>query len=112
METPLSGAANGLAQLVLQKWFSVMGILGLLLFVTTFIVDTPGDVVIARCVALIMGGWGLGLTECRSLVPQYEGRRKYYVTHWQLTRAGLMLFAIATCATIVLAIWLARISLL
>ena len=108
METPLSGAANGLAQLVLQKWFTAMGFLGLLLFATTFVIETPADPAVTRCVALIMFGWGFGLTECRTFKSRGEGRFLITAPHWRFTVNGVIMFAIAIGA----AIWLARITLL
>ena len=112
METPLSGAANGLAQLIERKWFTAMGILGLLLLITTLVMEIPTDVATARCVALIMFGWGFGLTAGRTTrdrVRHLGGVR--YTTQkpeWRLTFTGAIMFAIAIGA----AIWLARITLL
>ena len=55
METPLGKGVDGLAGIVAEKWFAAMGLVGLLLFVTTFVVAVPGDPVVARCIGLMMG---------------------------------------------------------
>ncbi len=104
METPLSGAASGMAEVVTQKWFAAMGIIGLLLFVTTFVIEIPADVIITRCVALMMFGWGFGQTECRTLRKTISPDNRYLLTGpvWRLTVSGALLFAIASGAAIYL----------
>jgi len=105
METPLSGGISGVAEIAARKWFAAMGLVGLLLFATTFIIQIPADIVVTRCVALIMLGWGFGQAECRTFRKDLSTLKPYIVTnpHWRLTVSGALLFATACGAAIKLA---------
>lgn len=97
METPLSGAASGIAEVVSHKWFAAMGLIGLLLFATTFVIELPADPAITRCIALMMFGWGFGQTECRTTNMGTTLNGQYLITGpgWRWTVSGILLFLIA-----------------
>lgn len=106
MESPLSGAANGLAAAAVQKWFAAMGLVGLIVFATSLLIEVPGDVITVRCIALIMMGWGFGQAECRTFQQRFSGAYKITAPAWRLTVSGAILFAIAIGAAIRLAVHL------
>jgi len=104
---PFAGnGLQGIAQLVIEKWFAAMGLVGLLLFAAALVVDLPMDRSIVISIALIMFGYGFGHAECRRHRQEIVGR--YTVTRpiWRWTVSGIMLFAIATGAAVMLAITL------
>jgi len=104
METPLSNGLNGLAGLVEKKWIAAMGMIGMLLFVTTLVIVLPGDTYRTQCIALIMFGWGFGQTEARTFREIVGGNYKITAPLWRLTPTSTALFAIAAGATFAL-VW-------
>lgn len=102
METLFSKALDGVANVVANKWYAVMGLVGLVLFATTLLVDLPTDQTVATCVSLMLMGWGFGQADCRKKVQRPVAN--FIVTNetWQLTVSGFIMFAIAGGAAIVL----------
>lgn len=104
METPSSKGLDGLANVVANKWFAVMGFVGMMLFVATLVVDLPFDRYAAGCIGLIMMGYGFGQTECRTFRTQIGHGYKITGPAWRMTVSGFLLFTIAIGASIALAI--------
>lgn len=99
----MAGKVDGLAGLVQEKWLAAMGLLGMILFTVSFAVPLPGDIVVARCVALIMMGYGFGQTECRTFRHRLGPGFILTGPFWRPTVTGTLMFALAAGA----AIWLA-----
>ena len=100
MDSPLSKGVDGLANIVVQKWFAGMGLVGLLLFVTALVIETPTDPVIVRCVGLMMMGWGFGQTECRTFQEIIDVPYKVIRPAWKWSVTGVLMFAIAIGAAV------------
>lgn len=102
MEPSLGGGASAIADLAARKWYAVMGIVGLVLFAVSWVVQIPTDPVIPRCIALMMMGWGFGQAECRTYSQHISGQFKITTPAWKWSVSGVLLFAISIGA----AIWL------
>ncbi len=101
---PFAGnSLQGIAQLVIEKWYAAMGLIGLLLFAAAMVVDVPVDRPIVICVSLIMFGFGFGQTECRTFKEAMGPRFIIVRPVWRWTVLGILLFAIGTGAAIKLA---------
>ncbi len=103
METPLGNAASGIAGALNEKWFTVMGLVGLLLYATTLVMEIPADVTMTRCIALMMFGWGFGQAECRTFRKHVGHGFVLTKPAWRLTVTGAIMFVVSIGATIRLA---------
>lgn len=106
MDTLLGKGLESLANIVINKWFAAMGLVGLLLFAASLLFTLPTDPIVVGCIGLIMMGYGFGQAECRTFVQGIRGQYKTIEPHWQLTVSGALLFAIAIGAAIKLALHL------
>lgn len=95
METPATKGAFALAEIMIKMGIAAVGLIGLLIFSATLVTVLPVDVVIARCVSLMMFGWGFGQAECRTLKVSLGLGYQFKGPAWRWTVTGLLLFLIA-----------------
>ena len=98
METQFPKALEGVANIVANKWYAAMGLVGLIAFVTSLFVELPTDRTATTCVSLMLMGWGFGQTECRTFRQRIRGYHKVTSPVWRLTVTGAMMLAIAVGA--------------
>lgn len=102
METLAGKALNDLANLVSEKWYSGMGLVGLIVLMWTMLAGTPHDDILIGAIGAAMMGLGFAEAETRTFREIIDPHMRWKVTQptRKLTGPAIALYALGIVATL------------
>ena len=105
METILGKGLNDLANLVSEKWYAGMGLIGLMILLGLLLFGTPYDPLIVGSIAVAMMGIGFGEGECRTFQKTVDEFGRWEITRpvRRMNGPGLILYLVGASGLFVAA---------
>jgi hypothetical protein len=102
METLAGKALNDIANLVSEKWYSGMGLIGLIVVMWVMLAGTPHDDILIGAIGTTMIGFGFGEAEIRTFQKQIDPSGRWEITTpiRRMTKPGICLYALGVTAAI------------
>jgi len=103
METIAGKALNDVANLVSEKWYSGMGLIGLIIVMWTLLAGTPQDDILVGAIGVAMLGFGFAEAETRTFQIHVDQHMKWKLTQptRKLTGPGLCLYLLGAIAALI-----------
>lgn len=111
METLIGKGLNDLANLVSEKWYAGMGLVGLIILMWVVLKGTPHDDILIGAIAMTMIGIGFAEAETRTFREHIGPNLRYKITQptRMLTGPGFCLYCLGVGAIMTVigrSIWL------
>lgn len=102
METLAGKALNDLANLVAEKWYSGMGLVGLIIVMWTLLAGTPHDDILVGAIGAAMFAFGFAEAETRTYREHVGPYMRWKITEpvRRLTGPGIILYTTGVIAAI------------